>query len=676
MSNVYQVLSERIYSDFPIFGSCIRQRAAVALSKDKSPNALKILAEAVVRSGDRKVITIALEALRNLRDQKSIDVLCKSWVESQDSQLQSLIRKRNYQPSEAITKALFYFLLGEWQKYEDLDFNQSLLSKAYQSASQELQKKIVERARKSGRIELIKILTSAKNGFDVAEITDQSWEAFVDILEVQLDRKEIWRFLYNAPAIYSKKLLDRLAVSSFEQFLQEDKDKLKVLLSLSRKTKDNDFMLIRYLDIEEPKYLDIPELSSSRHTFAISPDGDRLALCDYDYFRLFNTRPTEAGKNIRLYSLPDGDHIQTFLGNTHELNSLWNLNTDPYNSNNIAISPNGHIILASVGSMASYVHLWSLSDGNYTKIFYGHGGHGGGITSLAISPDGHILALARKGNSSEGAIYLYSLPNGNHIKTIKYDTKQDAKKKRPDFCHSLAISPDGCILAAYIGPCIGLYSLPDGNYIKTLYSNKPCFGKDLVISSNGRFFATNNGRLFSTNDNQDGNINLWSLPDGNHIKSLKRPTVGDSDTLAISPDGCVLVSNSGSDINLWSLPDGKLIKTLHGVYPNLPLRLAFSDNGCYILLALRPKYRKLSTGHERALWALWSIDNHNIPISQLTSQDIKKIKSRIQSPTLDEGICNALKFTLALIDLRQQFDIDIEDSSNDIPSSEFDIEIE
>jgi hypothetical protein len=53
MSNEYQVLSERIYSDFPIFGSCIRQRAAVALSKDKSPNALKILAEAVVRSGDR-----------------------------------------------------------------------------------------------------------------------------------------------------------------------------------------------------------------------------------------------------------------------------------------------------------------------------------------------------------------------------------------------------------------------------------------------------------------------------------------------------------------------------------------------------------------------------------------------------------------------------------------------
>lgn len=672
MSNEYQVLSERIYSDFPIFGSCIRQRAAVALCKEKSPQAVKILAEAVVRSSDRKVITIALEALRNLRDQKSIDVLCKSWVESQDSQLQSLIRKRNYQPSEAITKSLFYFLLGEWQKYEDLDFNQSLLSKAYQSASQELQKKIVEKSRKSGRIELIKILTSAKNGFDVAEITDQSWEAFVDILEVQLDRKEIWRFLYNAPAIYSKKLLDRLAVSSFEQFLQEDKDKLKVLLSLSRKTKDNDFMLIRYLDLDtkEPKYLDIPEFPSSRHTFAISPDGDRLALGDYS--GLFDYRKKESSKNIQLYSLPDGDHIQTLSGNTHELNSL-NLNWDQYNPLNhnnyngkpnphyehIAISPDGRI-LASASSRASYVHLWSLSDGNHTNILYGHAG---GITSLAISSDGHILASAASNeNSSEVSIYLWSLPNGNHIKTIrKYDTKQ---KVRLDVCRSLAISPDGCILAAYIGPCIDLYSLPDGNYIKTLYSNGPCGGKDLVISRNGQFLATN--------DVHDSTIDLWSLPDGNHIKTLKHPRYDSrSDTLAISPDGCVLVSNSQSDINLWSLPDGKLIKTLP--IDDRPLRLVFSDNGCYILLALNPRYR--AHGMKR-IWTLWSIDNHNIPISQLTSQDIKKIKSRIQSPTLDEGICNALKFTLALIDLRQQFDIDIEDSSNDIPSSEFDIEIE
>lgn len=533
-----------------------------------------------------------------------------------------------------------------------------------------MQKKIVERARKSGRIELIKILTSAKNGFDVAEITDQSWEAFIDILEVQLDRKEIWRFLYNAPAIYSKKLLDRLAVSSFKQLLQEDRDKLKVLLSLSRKTKDNDFMLIRYLDIKEPKYLDIPELPDRIHTFAISPDGNRLVLGDYS--GLFDYRKKEAGKNIQLHSLPDGDHIQTLSGNTHKLNSL-NLNWDQYSPRNhnpyndkpkpryeyIAISPNGHI-LASAGSSASYVHLWSLLDGNHTKILYGHGG---GITSLAISPDGHILASASNENSSDVAIYLWSLPNGNYIKTIrKYDTKQ---KVRPDVCRSLAISPDGCILAAYIGLCIDLYSLPDGNYIKTLYSNEPCFGKDLVISSNGQFLATNDVK-------QDGNINLWSLPDGNHIKTLKRPKVGYSDTLAISPDGCVLVSNSGSDINLWSLPDGKLIKTLHQCSPNLPLRLAFSDNGCYVLLALRPRYRD---GMKRP-WTLWSIDNHNIPISQLTSQDIKKIKTRVQSPTLDEGLCNALKFTLALIDLRQQFDIDIEDSSNDISFSEFDIEID
>ncbi|MFN5503475.1 MAG: hypothetical protein ACK5AW_15600 [Pseudanabaena sp.] len=191
----------------------------MALSKYKSHLAVNILAEAVVRSGDHKVTTIALEALRNLRDRDSInvfcqvwaesrhkdlttilknlryvstepkflvllalkvgaldlvkrgdvkvldpllaaisdkdtqiasaclvelqdrkviDALCKRWIENPSSQLQNTIQKGNYEPEDARSKALFYFLLGEWQKYEDLDFDQSLLAKAYQLATQEL----------------------------------------------------------------------------------------------------------------------------------------------------------------------------------------------------------------------------------------------------------------------------------------------------------------------------------------------------------------------------------------------------------------------------------------------------------------------------------------------------------------------------------------------------------
>jgi hypothetical protein len=236
MSNEYQVLSERIYSDFPIFGSCIRQRAAVALSKDKSPQAVKILAEAVVWSSDRKVITIALEALRNLRDKKAIDTFCEIWLDKQSQQFRAIIKKCNYVPSDANTRALFYFLMGDWQKYEGLDIDQKLLANAYKSANKEIQDRVTAIARQAGRIELLKILVDSKHGFGFDKITDKNLSTLVDILVANPVRKEIWRFLYNASPVWSKKLLHRIKESALENnFPADEKLILTRLFDLNQK---------------------------------------------------------------------------------------------------------------------------------------------------------------------------------------------------------------------------------------------------------------------------------------------------------------------------------------------------------------------------------------------------------------------------------------------------------
>jgi hypothetical protein len=68
--------------------------------------------------------------------------------------------------------------------------------------------------------------------------------------------------------------------------------------------------------------------------------------------------------------------------------------------------------------------------------------------------------------------------------------------------------------------------------------------------------------------------------------------------------------------------------------------------------------------------------NTNTSISRFTTQDIATIESQIKESTIKEDVPNAIKFTLALIRLRQQFDIDIEDVSSNVQFSEFDIEID
>ena len=363
MSNEYQVLSERIYSDFPIFGSCIRQRAAVFLSKDKSPQAVKILAEAVVRSSDRKVITIALEALRNLRDRDSINgfcqvwaesrhkdlttiiknrryvstepkflvlsalkvgaldlvkkgdikvldpllaaisdkdtqiastasvclvelqdikvinALCKQWIENPSSQLQNAIQKGNYEPEDASSKALFYFLLGDWQKYEDLDFDQSLLTKAYQLANKQVKERVSKQAGTAGRVEFIKVLTSGKQDLDVEKMIDQDWKALIQILRANPNRKEIWRFLYNAPVVWSKKLLDNLDQSSYKYFPEDERITINTLSSLSQEANENDlfvFLALQSRKIQRKSGDKIQNRKDRVKSLVISPNGSIL----------------------------------------------------------------------------------------------------------------------------------------------------------------------------------------------------------------------------------------------------------------------------------------------------------------------------------------------------------------------------------------------------------------
>jgi len=72
---------------------------------------------------------------------------------------------------------------------------------------------------------------------------------------------------------------------------------------------------------------------------------------------------------------------------------------------------------------------------------------------------------------------------------------------------------------------------------------------------------------------------------------------------------------------------------------------------------------------------LCNLSDVDTTLSKFTTQDISKIEE-IRDSTMKPSVRNALEFTLSLIRLKQQFDIDIEDVSSDVQFSEFDIEID
>ncbi|PZU92351.1 MAG: hypothetical protein DCE90_18385 [Pseudanabaena sp.] len=680
MSNEYQVLSERIYSDFPVFGSCIRQRAAVALSKDKSPYAVRILAEAVVRSSDRKVITIALEALRNLRDKKAIDTFCEIWLDKQSQQFKAIIKKCNYVPSDANTRALFYFLMGDWQKYEGLDIDQKLLANAYKSANKEIQDRVTAIARQAGRIELLKILVDSKHGFGFDKITDKNLSTLVDILVANPDRKEIWRFLYNASPVWSKKLLHRIKESSLENnFPADEKLILTRLFDLNQKFNLEEFKDSIFLYLNQIKSSSFM-MPRPIHSLVILSDRETILLATTYEVIVWNLSKKQQLKRIDISygfehknvtfnpqsQYTSGLHFTIYKAEIKTrgkyfgpYNYHYEVEESIYKSSLHSIEPSSS---TSSDKFSLYLQDKFIDDDRYclfgdepiywidndaTETFN---------LTMAVSPNEKFLAVGGIANSYERKCFkpfvkVWSLSHNIVL------------NKFPHFnVASLAFSQDSKILAS--GSKDGSINLINIPYLETdeqFQSYRKCFqAHNSCISA---LAISPDNKILASSCKEDRYIRLWSIPDAESLNVIT--TSSSTTSLLITPDSKVLVVGmEDADIGLWSI-DGNFLQVLKG------------HTASITSLAVTPDGKTLISGSKDKTIRLWNLKNPNdFPINELSDKDVAELSLKRKLPTLTEGVRNAIKFTLELIRLRQQFDIDIEDSSNNIASSEFDIEID
>jgi WD40 repeat protein len=542
-------------------------------------------------------------------------------------------------------------------------------------------------------------------------MTDKDWEAFVDILEVHPDKKELWKFFYNAPVIWSKRLLDKLSKAAFKGFNQDEKSTLSNLFDLVKNIKDEEFMAaFLYLFIREPEYKIIvnPTTLINYRSPTISPNGKMLAL-------------STGKKEIILLSLPDGNQIQTLTVPSH-IDSHIDIDVSWLTG---LIFSHDNRILISRTIEGSNIYLWSLQDGNDVKIL---SGHTKSVNSLVISNDGKMLLSG----GYDGTVILWSLPSGTLIEVIPMSYSEYNGRITligNDSGHvqvrSLAISSDDQFLV--VGTNINgsniiiLYDLLNRKYLKKIdpemdykeyfimvdrFATVP-FGIDDLLTNKNNNLLVSYGHsrrdhigiaIFSLPNIKFERILIWQNSSKNF--STEKPVLCKSDVpsertngsnlkedvtytsienCAISPNGQLLVSNitinsrnnnNIEDISITlfcSLPDGKLLKTIIGHQE----RFVISPNG-KTLISVRSKF--LSSNWEYTI-CLCNLSDVDTPLSKFTTQDISKIEE-IRDSTMKPSVRNALEFTLSLIRLKQQFDIDIEDASSDVQFSEFDIEID
>jgi len=627
-----------LYNNAPLIGGWLRRKMVERLMKDGAPEAVRVLEEAAAHNDDEQIRSESMTALRRLAEQgnaEAQEALCRLTIFHDLPLARENALALSCAPRDASQRALFYFLTGQWDEYEGLDFDRSLLRGAYNAGDERLRQRIGEQARGAGRVEWVEVV-SRRQGLQLGEVTDGEWEVTLETLSGSRRWAEMWRLAQEAPARWGARLLQRLSATEWVPEGDGARAEYEELVRLAgRWTETGSGSLAWRRSVLEGHKRPVSCL-------AISPDG-RLLASGIDDGR------------VRLRNLADGAPLKTLIGHSR--------------ITCLAISPDGRLLAG--GTADTGVWLWSLPDGArlhwwdwmeddlYTPTKRT-------VECIAFSPDGRILASGYQ--QLDLRLQFRSMPDGARSSSMENLLSHIWR------AYNLAFSPDGSALAIWSASrFVTLWNLRNSGYLVMPMPNKsPLNVKSLAFSPDGRTLV---GGASET-------VCLWSLPDGapqwRHRPLWTRPRPDDLPlktleghedritSLAISPDGRILASGSRDcTVRLWSLPDG------------MPLKILRGDSGPLYCLAFSPDGRTLASGGMDNVAQLWSVNPfYRMPISQTGVGDLVWAEESLRNSNLNAEQRNCLEFVAALIRLRRRFDIQLGEPIRRIEAGEFDIEIE
>ena len=309
-------------------------------------------------------------------------------------------------------------------------------------------------------------------------------------------------------------------------------------------------------------------------SLAFSANGDKLASASWDgEIKVWDvnnrsellTLRSKAKHSLKISFMEDDDLLVSI--GSGQVIELWNIrNTQPIKTHLPDIKTSGYSGSIEATAINSVKNITATSNAYGSTITLRNSLSGKiigklvadkyGITSLAFSPRGRYLLHG----AYNGTIKLWDINTQRSICSMK---------RRITQVNSIELSSNGKFLASGSDNPI-LWDLVTGQPHRIFDGHKDLIS-DISLSSDGQFLASSS---------RDFNIKVWSIKNGQEVKTLRRSKGLMPGSISFKPDSHILAAAyEDGAISVWDTINGKELWTRPKAHIASASTVSFSNDG-------------------------------------------------------------------------------------------------